>query len=43
MLLADFRLEHRRSFHSGGLFGEGFVDAGGITLDFDQMRLVLRS
>lgn len=42
MLMGHFGLEQRFGFHIGGLLGDGFVNAGALTLDFGAMRLMLR-
>lgn len=42
MLIGHFRLEQQLGFHVGGLLGDGFVNAGALTLDFGSMRLMLR-
>lgn len=42
MLIGHFRLEQQLGFHVGGLLGDGFVNAGALTLDFGTMRLMLR-
>lgn len=41
MLIGNFRLEHQFRFHIGGLLGDGFVNVGKLTLDFDTMRVAL--
>lgn len=41
MLIGHFRLEHQLGLHVGGLVGDGFVNAGALTLDFTAMHVAL--